>query len=263
MDGGRGGLGNDANGVFDDAGSFPMEGSVSLARLWHAIDANPFAILAVSSPEEITATLSLTPGAGNLTEPTGATYSPDTGIWTISGSALQVNRALAEVQFLPNGNSPVAIEVLIDDGDEDGSGPLVGTITLAAGIAEDSDNDGIPDNYEIANGLDPNDSGDAASDGDNDSWDALSEFLMGTSANDSGSKPVFEIVHVDNTRVEITYGPILTGRTYEVLSATSGLPVDAIDSFTAPANAATNTAIDLTGDEEKELYRLQVTIPAP
>ena len=263
VDGGRGGLGNDANGVFDDAGSFPMEGSVSLARLWHAIDANPFAILAVSSPEEITATLSLTPGAGNLTEPTGATYSPDTGIWTISGSALQVNRALAEVQFLPNGNSPVAIEVLIDDGDEDGSGPLVGTITLAAGIAEDSDNDGIPDNYEIANGLDPNDSGDAASDGDNDSWDALSEFLMGTSANDSGSKPVFEIVHVDNTRVEITYGPILTGRTYEVLSATSGLPVDAIDSFTAPANAATNTAIDLTGDEEKELYRLQVTIPAP
>ena len=262
VDGGRGGLGNDANGIFDDAGSFPMEGSVSIARLWHAADANPFAILAVSSPEEITATLSLNPGEGALTEPTGATYIPETGIWTIIGSARDVNGALAAVQFLPNGSTPVVIDVAIDDGDEDGSGPLTGTITLSL-TSQDADNDGMSDDYEIANGLDPSDPSDAASDGDNDGWDALSEYLMGTSANDGGSKPVFEIVHVDDTRVEITYGPILSGRTYEVLSATTGLPVDAIDSFTAPADAASNTAIDVTGGEEQELYRLQVTVPAP
>ena len=263
VDGGRGGLGNDANGIFDDAGSFPMEGSVSFARLWHATNANPFAILAASAPEEITATLSLTPGEGNLTEPTGVNYSPDTGIWTITGSARAVNRALAEVQFLPNGNSPVAIDVAIDDGDEDGSGPLAGTITVAIGAAGDSDNDGIPDAYEVANGLDPNDPGDAASDSDNDGWDALSEYLMGTSANDGGSTPVFEIVHVNDTRVEIMYGPILSGRTYEVLSSSTGLPVAAIDSFTAQEDAASNTAIDVTGGEQRELYRLQVTVPAP
>ena len=86
---------------------------------------------------------------------------------------------------------------------------------------------------------------------------------MGTSANDGGSTPVFEIVHVNDTRVEIMYGPILSGRTYEVLSSSTGLPVAAIDSFTAQEDAASNTAIDVTGGEQRELYRLQVTVPAP
>ena len=263
-DGGRGGLGTDSNGIFDDTGSFPMEGSISSARLWHAVDASPFSILASSAPEEVTATLSLSPGDGNLTEPTGATYDPATGIWTITGTVRAVNAALAAVQFLPNGTSPVVIDVLVDDGDEDGSGPLTGAITVATLVAGDSDNDGIPDDYELANGLNPNDPADAGSDSDNDSWDALSEYLMGTSASDGSERPVFEVVHVSDTQVEITYGPILAGRTYEVLSSTSGLPeVPAMDSFTAAVDGAANTATDTTGGEAREIYRLLVTVPAP
>ena len=263
-DGGRGGLGTDPAGIFDDLGSFPMEGSVSSARIWHAADASPFSILASSAPEELTATLSLTPGAGGLTEPTGAIFDSSTGIWTITGAVREVNAALAAVQFLPNGTSPVAIDVVVDDGDEDGSGPLTGVITVSILIAGDSDEDGIPDDYEIANGLNPNDPADAGSDSDNDSWDALSEYLMGTSASDGTERPVFEIVHVSATQVEITYGPILAGRVYEVLSSSSGLPeAPAIDSFTAAADGATNTATDSTGGEAQEIYRLQVTVPAP
>ncbi len=263
-DGGRGGLGTDSNGIFDDTGSFPMEGTISSARLWHAVDASPFSILASSAPEEVTATLSLSPGDGNLTEPTGATYDPATGIWTITGTVRAVNAALAAVQFLPNGTSPVVIDVLVDDDDEDGSGPLTGAITVATLVAGDSDNDGIPDEYELANGLNPNDPADAGSDSDNDSWDALSEYLMGTSASDGSERPVFEVVHVSDTQVEITYGPILAGRTYEVLSSTSGLPeVPAMDSFTAAADGAANTATDTTGGEAREIYRLLVTVPAP
>ncbi len=263
-DGARGGLGTDSNGIFDDTGSFPMEGTISSARLWHAVDASPFSILASSAPEEVTATLSLSPGDGNLTEPTGATYDPATGIWTITGTVRAVNAALAAVQFLPNGTSPVVIDVLVDDGDEDGSGPLTGAITVATLVAGDSDNDGIPDDYELANGLNPNDPADAGSDSDNDSWDALSEYLMGTSASDGSERPVFEVVHVSDTQVEITYGPILAGRTYEVLSSTSGLPeVPVMDSFTAAADGAANTATDTTGGEAREIYRLLVTVPAP
>jgi hypothetical protein len=131
-------------------------------------------------------------------------------------------------------------------------------------VAGDSDNDGIPDDYELANGLNPNDPADAGSDSDNDSWDALSEYLMGTSASDGSERPVFEVVHVSDTQVEITYGPILAGRTYEVLSSTSGLPeVPAMDSFTAAADGAANTATDTTGGEAREIYRLLVTVPAP
>ena len=130
-------------------------------------------------------------------------------------------------------------------------------------ITGDSDGDGIPDDYELANGLNPSDPTDAGTDNDNDGWDALSEYLMGTSANNRGERPLFEVVHVSPTQVEVTYGPILAGRTYEVLSSSSGLPEAlAGDSFTAAEDANTNTLIDATGEAASEIYRLQVTVPA-
>jgi len=47
----------------------------------------------------------------------------------------------------------------------------------------DSDNDGLPDDYEIANGLNPNDPIDAAEDQDVDGLSALEEFNLGTNPN--------------------------------------------------------------------------------
>ena len=44
----------------------------------------------------------------------------------------------------------------------------------------DSDNDGIPDNVEIASGMDPDDASDASGDADNDGLNNLQEFLAGT-----------------------------------------------------------------------------------
>jgi len=49
----------------------------------------------------------------------------------------------------------------------------------------DTDNDGLPDDYELANGLNPNDPIDAFEDQDNDGLTALEEFNAGTDPNNS------------------------------------------------------------------------------
>ena len=63
--------------------------------------------------------------------------------------------------------------------------------------ALDTDGDGIPDSWETANGLDPDDPDDAALDGDGDSDTNLEEYLAGTDPNDPNS--VLKILSVEDT----------------------------------------------------------------
>lgn len=183
VDGGRGGLGNDPSGTFDDVGSFEMVGTVSSARLWHAIDATGYAINATSAPEQVNVTLTLgAPGDGALSAPAGSTFTPGTGVWNAMGTVDEVNAALAGVQFIPNGTSPVTIAVSIDDADEDSSAALAGTITLSSSIVQQwrLDHFGSADNSGPgANLADPN----------SNTLPNLLEFLYGfdpTVANNSG-----------------------------------------------------------------------------
>jgi hypothetical protein len=65
--------------------------------------------------------------------------------------------------------------------------PLVPTPgAVNAQTIVDTDGDGIPDNYEIANGLNPNDPADALRDADGDGVTNKGEFLSGTNPQSGG-----------------------------------------------------------------------------
>ena len=96
--------------------------------------------------------------------PAGMTIDPSTGLieWTPTAAELAIGS--------------YSIVITVDDGDG-GSDAQSWTISI---FAADSDGDGIPDDWEIANGLDPNDPNDAGQDPDFDGATNLDEFGQGT-----------------------------------------------------------------------------------
>ena len=96
----------------------------------------PLTDIVISDPDNseiITATLTLlNVDTGLLSTTGGASYDAVTGVWTITDTVANVNQALASINFIPASETVTdsEISIVIDDGDEDSSGPLLGALTV-------------------------------------------------------------------------------------------------------------------------------------
>jgi hypothetical protein len=186
--GGPGGLSNVVGSTFRDASYLPLASPVSVARLFNVSGTDSDITRPVEEGESITATLTLAnPANGSLsaTSGNGETYDAGTGVWTVTGDSAEVTAALSAVQFETNANTGASesITVSIDDGDEDGSPAVTGTIVIEKSILQQwrIDNFGSPDN-----------SGDGANlnDANGNGLPNILDFLYGfnpTGANSSGN----------------------------------------------------------------------------
>jgi hypothetical protein len=114
--------------------------------------------------------------------------------------------------YVANGN-PAEFTSLIN-----GGFLQVGTLQVAGTLVfgeADTDEDGIPDSFELANGLNPNESADALNDVDGDGFTNWQEFIAGTNLFDPSSAPqIVETEEIDSG-VLISFKSVL-GRKYRV-----------------------------------------------
>lgn len=105
---------------------------------------------------------------------------------------------------------------------EDANGHI-GLSTLVS-FVNDFDHDGMPDEWESANRLDPGDPTDALDDDDHDGSNNLAEYHAGTNPQDPAS--ALRIVAIQRTGSEVRLRPsTVPGKTY-VLESTSSLPAN-------------------------------------
>ena len=95
------------------------------------------------------------------------------------------------------------------------SGFASNAIALLSTNAVDADHDGMPDLWEVAHGLNPNDPSDAMKDKDGDGFSNLSEYLAGTDATNAASALRIVAVAATNGTFRISFSSV-SGKVYAV-----------------------------------------------
>lgn len=189
----------------------------------------------------------------------GQTNAPLT---TANAPLLEPGRLAQVALDLPAGSVPEgerAFSLRADDIGVTGDNKVANnSLTFSINLFVDSDGDGMSDAWELAHGLNPTDTTDAAGDLDGDGLSNLAEYLAGTNPNDASSFLRIASIAGKTNGVQLTWGSA-AGRLYTIERTTnivSGwIPISTHNQGTPPQNAATDPSAT---NRVPYFYRLRI-----
>jgi Bacterial TSP3 repeat len=137
--------------------------------------------------------------------------------------------------------------------------PANNEVSFTVNLFVDSDGDGAPNQWELVNGLNPNDASDASADSDGDGVSNLAEYLSGTDPQSVESYlRLSSIARSPSAGVQITWGSV-NGRLYTLLRsaalANGFAPLATHIQSTPPQNVFIDSSATNAGPY---FYRLQL-----